>query len=251
MEIDLTDIASAFRQKHDTRKSQHGVSDRITPSIFQYDYLILDALASDVARLIREIQFEIGGVKPAALDIGCGNSPYRALLESRGLSVKTMDIDNASKPDVIGAVEDTKLPEASLDLILCTQVLEHANRPDLGVQEIFRILRPGGYLIATAPHVWFYHPHPSDNWRFTQEGLTRLVRSAGLEPLRLLSQGGAVLSYFQIMNFLMFGILGHAGAPVYAISNGIGKLGDRLFQNNLFCLNFALLARKPLAIARN
>src|SRR5579862_3419367 len=113
------------------------------------------------------------------------------------------------------------------------------------MREIHRILRPGGYLIATAPHVWFYHPHPSDNWRFTQEGLIRLAARADFEPLRLLSQGGSALSFFQIGNFLLYGALGKLGAPAYLVGNLIGRAADRVIGNNLFCLNFALLARKP------
>ena len=245
MEIDLADISSAFRDTHETRHSRHAASDRLEPSIFQYDYLSLDALVSDVGRLIRELPLPVNGDARVALDIGCGKSPYRKLIEACGLTLKTLDIDERSAPDFIGAVEQTGLPGSEFDLVLCTQVLEHANNPAIGMNEIFRILRPGGYLVATAPHVWFYHPHPSDNWRFTQEGLTRLVAGAGFVPMRLLSQGGSVLSYFQIVNFLIFGLMGKLAAPLYALNNLAGKMGDRLFYNSLFCLNFALLAQKP------
>src|SRR5258706_11261636 len=122
MEIDLADISSAFRHTQDARKSRHAVSDRVTPSIFQYDYLSLDALAADVARLIAEVPLTPGDGKLRALDIGCGNSPYRELIESRGLAVQTMDIDDRTEPDFVGAVEDTRLPGGSFDLVLCTQV---------------------------------------------------------------------------------------------------------------------------------
>jgi len=156
-----------------------------------------------------------------------------------------MDIDRNSNADLCGSVEQTGLPDESLDLVICTQVLEHSLDPGKGLQEIFRILRPGGYLIASAPHIWFYHPHPSDNWRFTQEGLTRLITAAGLEPKKLLSQGGSALSYFQIVNFLLFGIFGKLGMPFYMINNLAGKFADYLFTDSLFCMNFAILARKP------
>ena len=92
--------------------------------------------------------------------------------------------------------------------------------------------------------MWFYHPHPTDNWRFTQEGLTLLVAAAWLEPRSLLSQGGSVMAFFQIVNFLLFGVLGKLGSVLYLINNVIGKVGDQLFANPLFCLNFAILARK-------
>ena len=51
--------------------------------------------------------------------------------------------------------------------------------------------------------------------------------------------------YFQIVNFLVYGIAGRFGAPLFAVNNLIGRFADNLFRNDLFCLNFAILARKP------
>jgi hypothetical protein len=53
------------------------------------------------------------------------------------------------------------------------------------------------------------------------------------------------MALFQIVNFLLFGATGKLGTPLYAINNLIGKITDRLLPNPLFCLNFAILARKP------
>jgi hypothetical protein len=63
---------------------------------------------------------------------------------------------------------------------------------------------------------------------------------------KLLSQGGSVLAYFQIVNFLLFGICGGSGAPFYIINNMIGAAVDKMLHNSLFCLNFAILANKAL-----
>jgi SAM-dependent methyltransferase len=245
VQIEISDIAASFRKAHEVKYSRHDVPDRLKPNMLQYDYLTLSALAADVKQLMLEVPIPLENGPAIALDIGCGKSPYRELLESRGFIVKTLDINDANSPDYTGTIEDTGLPDGSVDLIICTQVLEHSLDPRKGLQEISRILRSKGHLIASAPHVWFYHPHPTDNWRFTQEGLTRLVATAGLEARSLLSQGGSVMALFQIVNFLLFGVLGKLGSVLYLINNVVGKLGDRLFANPLFCLNFAILARKP------
>jgi SAM-dependent methyltransferase len=244
MEIDVSDIGAPFRGLSVKRRSRHSITDRLCPSLFQYDYLGLSTLGADVRRLL-------GEVPPArteaaiALDIGCDKSPYRELVEARGYRLKTLDVATDTGPDFVGTVEETGLPDAFADLVLCTQVLEHSLDFERGMREIHRILRPGGYLIATVPHVWFYHPHPSDNWRFTQEGLVRLAERTHFQPIRLLSQGGSALSFFQIGNFLLYGAVGKLGAPVYFVNNLIGSLADRAIKNTLFCLNFALLARTP------
>jgi 2-polyprenyl-3-methyl-5-hydroxy-6-metoxy-1,4-benzoquinol methylase len=160
MEIDLSDISSFYFEAHAKRAPRHSVRNRLKPSIFQYDYLCLGALAVDVERLLAEVPLSVVARSMVALDIGCGTSPYRELLESRGFTVRTIDIDQTTSPDYVGTIEYTGLPDGSADLVICTQVLEHSIDADRGLQEIFRILRPGGYLVASAPHVWFYHPHP-------------------------------------------------------------------------------------------
>jgi hypothetical protein len=93
-------------------------------SIFQYDYLSLRMLVTDVKKLVVEVPSPVGKDPGIAVDIGCGKSPYRELIESRGFVVKTMDIDSNGSPDYVGTIEDTGLPDASADLVICTQVLE-------------------------------------------------------------------------------------------------------------------------------
>ena len=245
MEIDLSDIGAGYRELPPDRHSRHAPTDRLQPSLFQYDYLALSTLSADVRRLLEQVPPPKQAASGIALDIGCGKSPYRVLAESRGFRLMTLDISEESSPDFVGTVEDTRLPDGFADLVLCTQVLEHSLDPERGLRDIHRILRPGGHLIVTVPHIWFYHPHPSDNWRFTQEGLTRLALRTGYQPLRLLSQGGSALSFFQIGNFLLYGAIGKFGAPAYLVNNLMGRFADRLVSNALFCLNFALLVRKP------
>ncbi|MFL5607953.1 MAG: class I SAM-dependent methyltransferase [Gemmatimonadaceae bacterium] len=240
--IHLDRLHTDFREAQKGKASRHAVSDRVRPSVFQYDYLTLSLLSADIHRLVGELPSARAGA--LALDLGSDKSPYRELLERRGYAVRTLDLTRESGADYAGTAEDTRLPDASFDLVICTQVLEHCENPWKAVREIRRVLRPGGHLIASAPHVWFYHPHPADHWRFTQEGMAHLCREAGLEPLSLLAQGGAITTFLQIVNFLVYGIAGRMGAPMYAGLNLLAGLGDRLVRNQLFCHNFACLARR-------
>ena len=243
MRVDIERMREGFTAAQAGKKSAHTPAARTRPSIFQYDYLTLSRLSADIESLVRELPKAKPGAR--ALDLGSDRSPYRELLESRGYEVRTLDITRETGADYEGTIEATGLPDASFDLVLCTQVIEHCNNPWRGVREIFRVLRPGGALIVSAPHVWFYHPHPADHWRFTQEGMVHLVREAGLQPVTLLAQGGSVLTVLQVVNFLAYGVLGRAGAPLYAVLNALAALGDRLVRNDLFCHNFACLARRP------
>lgn len=230
-----------FRATQSGKQSRHSVSDRTDPRWWQYDYLTLSRLSRDLRALLAQLPQADNAV---ALDLGSDKSPYRAELSARGYQVRTLDITRDGGADYAGTAEATGLPGASFDLVLCTQVVEHCMNPWAAVREVHRILRPGGHFIVSAPHVWFYHPHPTDHWRYTQEGLAHLCREAGLEPVTLLAQGGTVLTLFQVLNFLSYGVMGRAGAPLYALLNAAGAAGDRLMPNELFCHNFACLARK-------
>ncbi len=242
LRVDLDRLHADFRDAQAGQASRHAVADRVRPSLFQYDYLTLSLLAADIERLVAELPPARAGAR--ALDLGCDKSPYRQLLERKGYEVKTLDLTRDTGADYAGTVEHTGLGDATFDLVVCTQVLEHCLNPWQAVREIRRILRPGGHLIASAPHVWFYHPHPTDNWRFTQEGMAHLCREAGLAPVALLAQGGTVTTLMQVLGFLAYGVLGRLGAPLYAALNLMAPLGDRVVRSHLFSHNFACLARR-------
>jgi SAM-dependent methyltransferase len=240
--IDLQHMREGFRAAQHGKQSRHAIMDRVAPSRFQYDYLTLSRLSRDVHTLIGEVPTPARGAQ--ALDLGADKSPYRDLLERRGFEVRTLDITRDNGADYAGTAEATGLPDASFDLVLCTQVIEHCMNPWAAVREVHRILRPGGHFIVSAPHVWFFHPHPTDHWRFTQEGIAHLCEESGLTPVTLLAQGGSILTLCQVLNFLAYGVLGRGGAPLYATLNVAAAVGDRLAPNELFCHNFACLARR-------
>ena len=112
-------------------------------SLFQYDYLVLRFLHRDVVRALAE-----AGRPPhadaVALDVGAGGGPYRKLLEDAGYRVRTLDIAAGEGVDIVGTAERTGLPDHSVDLVLCTQVLEHTRSPWLAMREFARVVRPGG-----------------------------------------------------------------------------------------------------------
>ena len=235
MRIDVSTLAIAS-----PAGKGHTPQERARPSWLRYDFLTLDALAADVARLLAEIPSS--PLRRAALDLGSSASPYRGFLEERGFSVTTLDVEAGA--DYVGTAEKTGLPDQSYDLVVCTQVLEHCADPWQALHEIRRILRPGGHLLVSAPHVWFFHPHPKDHWRFTQQGLAHLCERAGLNVRALLSQGGTVLAAAQVANFLLYGMLGKLGAPLFAILNLVALPLDCLLRNDRFCVNFACLAQR-------
>jgi len=242
MLINFRSLQADYQLFRKGKESRHAVSDRISPTLLQYDYLALKTLSTDIKSLIESLPES--EEQRIALDLGSDKSPYREFLSKKKFKVSTLDVDDGQGAEYVGTAEGTRLCDNSFDLVLCTQVLEHCEDPFKGIREIQRILKPEGFAIISVPHVWFYHPHPSDHWRFTQEGVIKLCETAGLVPLVLHAQGGTLLALFQILNFLVYGVMAKWGAPIYLILNIAGVVLDKTIKNSLFCQNFACLVQK-------
>ncbi|MEK7567327.1 MAG: class I SAM-dependent methyltransferase [Patescibacteria group bacterium] len=95
----------------------------------------------------------------AALDIGCRDGYWSEKLKEKGYQVKSLDIEPRYDNAITHNVE-TGLPFAdkSFDLVWCTEVIEHLHKPSFLLEEIERVLRPGGKVILTTPNSgwWFY-----------------------------------------------------------------------------------------------
>jgi SAM-dependent methyltransferase len=134
------------------------------------------------------------------LDYGCASGPYRDLLPS---TLEYVGADIVGNPDadvVLNADGTVPLPDASFDLVLSSQVLEHVGDPVLYLSECTRLLRPGGALVLTTHGLMYSHRDPEDFWRWTSDGLAKVVEEAGLEVTEqrgLMGLASAAIQLFQ------------------------------------------------------
>jgi SAM-dependent methyltransferase len=130
------------------------------------------------APLVRWLHSEAErGGERRILDVGCGIKPYEPFFRPYS-SYVGVDVDNPAA-DLEGAAEDLPVDDASFDLVLCTQTLEHCLDPAAAVRELRRVVAPGGRVLASTHGVQVYHPAPEDLWRWTHAGLERLFTENG------------------------------------------------------------------------
>ena len=122
------------------------------------------------------------------LDVGCGAQPYRRIISPAGelpghrLRPGPNTTSATRCPDTTYYEGDCwPVDNASVDVILCTETLEHVPDPSVFLAEAARCLRPGGWLLLTVPFAARWHYIPHDYWRFTPSGLQRLLAAAGFE----------------------------------------------------------------------
>jgi SAM-dependent methyltransferase len=130
--------------------------------------------------IYRDLRRELAGFSGRLLDVGCGNSPFRHLLNPATTRYQGVDVAAAAdfgyqNPDTVyydGHV--LPFPDASFDAVLCTEVLEHIADPAETIREIHRVLKPGGRLVLTIPWSARFHYQPFDYHRYTPSMLLRL-----------------------------------------------------------------------------
>ena len=126
-------------------------------------------------RLVRALEGPLGELSGTVLDVGGGrDAPHDA---SWGQEVRRwrLDILIAHRPDVVGDAGRLPIRDGSVDAVAMMEVLEHVPRPWEVLDEIWRVLRPGGVLVGSAPLVWPIHGDPDDYFRFTDSGLRVLL----------------------------------------------------------------------------
>lgn len=98
------------------------------------------------------------------LDVGCGNAWVAKYFLKRNKKVISLDISKTNPKKALekypsnyhyGTVADSyKLPFVpnTFDLIIASEIIEHVTNPRYFVNELFRVLKPGGKLIISTPY---------------------------------------------------------------------------------------------------
>jgi SAM-dependent methyltransferase len=203
-------------------------------------------LEATVGALVNRAQLAPGA---RVLDYGCADQPYRSLLPA-GVSYVGADLLGNPVADIELLSDGTvPIPDASVDMVLSSQVLEHVADPTLYLHECLRVTRPGGSLVLTTHGIMYDHADPHDYWRWTGEGLRKVVTDSGFAVVELTGILGLAAAALQLFQDGTGGRLPRSlRRPYVFVMQSLISLMDRLYSDQTRAsspLVLAILAVKP------
>ncbi len=176
------------------------------------------------------------------LDAGAGECAYKRYFTHCRYVATDLAVGeqkwNYANVDLFAGLDRLPLQDASVDAVLCTQVLEHLEWPRECVREFFRVLKPGGTLFLTAPMSHAEHQMPHDFFRYTSSGLLSICREAGFAHVEISPFGGMWTRFaYELPRALAFvpgtglrsGVVQWRGLLLFPI-RALAWLGVRVFQ---------------------
>jgi len=107
------------------------------------------------------------------------------VIVANGWNYLGIDMEPGENVDLVLAdgYDWKEIADNSFDVVLCSQVMEHARYPWRLAQEIARVLRPRGLALLVAPSAGHVHRYPEDCFRYFPDGLPALAATAGLSVI--------------------------------------------------------------------
>jgi SAM-dependent methyltransferase len=173
----------------------------MTITNFEIAYLCLEPfllpLYRQMRRRVRKVTQEFRE-RPALLDVGGRKSPYTIAVPA---DVTIIDLPRASEvqhalnlgllPEhleklrarrsnvrqiLLQDMTQNTLPDSSYDVVVAVEVLEHVEADRLFVQQVARVLKPGGYFLLSTPNGDYVPNHNPDHKRhYTRAQLHALL----------------------------------------------------------------------------
>jgi SAM-dependent methyltransferase len=164
-----------------------------------------------VTQVVTEMRKDYGLQAWHVLELGAydENGSVRGVIKPLVRDYIGVDLRPGPGVDVVSPAAATPFAPGSFDMVVSTEMLEHDPRPWLTLEEVARVLRPGGHLLLTARGFDAYtgypeHPCPADYWRFNRSSFDVLITDAGLHIVELTMDSGREAP----------GVFGHAIRPL-------------------------------------
>lgn len=150
------------------------------PFIKYFDNLSQTGFSFETSLLPRLKQFleACNSTDAVVIDFGCGTKPYAYLFEDFQGAYLGLDVYSGKTVDLVYDGKQIPLENESVDLVFSSSVFEHVEDIAYSLQEISRVLKPGGSLIAVVPFMGHVHGTPFDYHRPTRFGWESLLKKS-------------------------------------------------------------------------
>lgn len=175
------------------------ISPLLRSKVFQWVFYspLLDYHQYCLVRFVRRVSSLIKRGE-RIIDVGAGELKYRHYFGHCDYVSNDLGVGDAEwvyrNIDIVSPADRIPVEAACFDHVLCTQVMEHIEYPEMAFKEFQRILKPGGMLYLTAPLCAVEHQPPFDYFRYTRYGLDSLGRRSGFELIFIEPHGGVFVN---------------------------------------------------------
>ena len=151
------------------------------PSIFN-KLIPRNSVAPYIALQLADAVARNPKIRPLILVIGGGTigSGLEKLYDDPRLDIISFDVYPSKHTQFVADAHNIPLESASVNAVIIQAVLEHVLNPQKVVNEIQRVLLPGGLVYADTPFLQHVHEGPYDFTRFTESGHRWLFRNFGV-----------------------------------------------------------------------
>jgi len=188
------------------------------------------------------------------IDLGCGNMPFRSYVSGQVTAYDSLDLF-PRRPDVtfIGDIQSMPMvPSDKYDTALCLEVLEHVPDPCAATREIARVVKAGGKLVVSVPHLSRLHDEPHDYYRYTRHGLRHLLEQAGFEVTALVKRGGLLSFLGHQTSTTWLGLTWRVpllrgvawSINEWGVTRPVWWLDQRLDRTGLFAMGYSAICQK-------
>jgi ubiquinone/menaquinone biosynthesis C-methylase UbiE len=101
----------------------------------------------------------------SGLEVGCGFGGMTEYFLSRQKSLTVLDVSDLlasqtgsrfSVPHIVGDVTDLEIQDESYENVMSSECIEHSGNPEQAIKELYRVVKPGGYLFVSTPNkIWW------------------------------------------------------------------------------------------------
>jgi SAM-dependent methyltransferase len=156
---------------------------------------------------LQQLQQATQHVKGIVVDLGCGDKRFEALFAPHSSCYIGLD-KVALGADVVADIVNLPLVTGSIDTVICFSVLDDIAETTLFLDEVYRVLRPGGVLLLSVNQTWRTHDPPNDYYRWTKFGLKYVLEKSHFTVSEINPVGGLWAFVSTRMVFWLYETLG-------------------------------------------